>query len=334
VTTALSRSYPNLLDYLKQRDPQGGMAQVVEYLTRRSTVLEDMPMKEGNLTTGERVSGRTSLPSEGSGWGWTRINEGVAPGKSTTRQVDEPCGMLNGLSKVDSRLIRLNGGPAFRLSEDKAFMAAMKNDVERGTFYHSVSTTPQKFTGFFPRLDATSGNEAATQIIKHTSGASGNDQTSILMVVWGFDTVYGFFPQGSTGGLVAKDLGEELVSDGDGGEYPAYRTWFDWSIGLAVRDWRYVARVCNIDTSALSLTADDIIPKMIDAYYRLQDTVSGDCRIYCNRYIQAALHRQARAAVGNSSLSLAMVEGKEIVTFMGHPIRLTDGIVVTESVVS
>jgi hypothetical protein len=320
---------------MKQRDPNGGMARVVEYLTRRSSLLQDMPMKEGNLTTGERVSGRTSLPSEGAGWAWTRINEGVTSGKSTTRQVDEPAGMLNGLSKVDSRLIRLNGGPAFRLAEDQAFMAAMKNDVERGAFYHSVSTTPQKFTGFFPRLNVTSGNEAATQIVKHTAGASGNDQTSILFVVWGFDTVYGFFPQGTTGGLAAKDLGEELVEDsaGSGKWFPAYRTWFDWQIGLAVRDWRYVARVCNIDTSAID-TSDTLIPKMIAAYYRLQDVVSGDLRIYCNRAIQAQLHLQARAVVGNTVLSLREVEGQEIVTFMGAPIRLSDGLVSTESVVT
>jgi hypothetical protein len=333
MTTALARTYPNLLDYMKAQDPNGGLARVVHYLTRRSALLEDMPIREGNLTTGERITSDTSLPAEDQGWGWTRINEGITSGSSTERQHDEPAGMLNGLSKVDSRLIRLNNGPAFRLMKDQKFLAAMKNDVERGAFYHSVSTAPTKFTGFFPRLNATAGNEAATQIVKHTASPSGNDQTSILFVVWGFDTVYGFFPKGTTGGLTSKDMGEELVSDGIGGEYPAYRTWFDWSLGLAVADWRYIVRVCNIDTSALD-SSDTILPKMIDAYYRLQDVVAGDLRIYTNRLIQAALHKQARTVVGNTVLSLAEVEGREIVTFMGHPIRLTDGIVSTESAVT
>ena len=57
------------------------------------------------------------------------------------------------------------------------------------------------------------------------------------------------FPKGSRAGLQTKDLGEELVSDGANGKYLAARSLYQWDAGMAVKDWRYVVRIANIDVS-------------------------------------------------------------------------------------
>src|SRR5690242_20487847 len=93
---------PNLLDLMKGLDPDGSVAQVVESLTKRNPVLEDMVVQEGNLTTGHRVTTRVGLPSIG----WRRYNEGVATSKSRKGQYDESCGQLEGMSAVDVKMAR------------------------------------------------------------------------------------------------------------------------------------------------------------------------------------------------------------------------------------
>ena len=37
--------------------------------------------------------------------------------------------------------------------------------------------------------------------------------------------------------------------------YEAMRTYFQWDVGLSVRDWRSVVRIANIDVSDLSKDA-------------------------------------------------------------------------------
>ncbi len=41
------------------------------------------------------------------------------------------------------------------------------------------------------------------------------------------------------------------LEDANGGKYEGYRTHYKWDNGLALRDWRYVVRIANIDVSNL-----------------------------------------------------------------------------------
>lgn len=332
-TTAHDTGYPTLVDMVKRKDPDGAPARLVEMLTKKLPLLEDMAWKEGNLDTGEQVSFRMALPGVGSGIGWLRFNEGLDPGKSTANQFVETCGRMSGLSVVDKALADLNGGAPFRMSEDQGFVQAMSQELEASLFYASTRTAPEEIHGMSPRLDTTTANPAATQIIKHTGSPSGNDQASMWFVVWGLDTVYGIIPKGSVAGLKPMDLGVDLEADANGKRRPAYRTWWDWYAGLCVKDWRYLVRLCNIDTSALSAGADDLIPKMIDAYAQLQDVTSGRLVIYCNRFIWKRLWQQARYA-GSQFLTAERVEGKPVMDFMGAPIRVADSLTNAEAAVS
>jgi len=46
-----------------------------------------------------------------------------------------------------------------------------------------------------------------------------------------------------------EDMGKQRVLDSDGNPYYAMEEKFTWHMGLAVKDWRYVARIANIDVS-------------------------------------------------------------------------------------
>lgn len=326
----VNATLPTLFDQVKRTAPDGSIAKVVEALTKKNPILEDAVFKMGNLETGERVTTRMGLP----GVAWRRLNEGVAASKSTTDQYDETCGMLSGMSVVDVEVAKLNGNEAaFRASEDMAFLQAFNNEVSTGLFYHSTLTAPEKFNGLTPRLNSTTGTWG-NQII---SGGGAANNTSIWLVSWSENTVYGIYPKGSVGGLQPKDMGEQIWDDGTGKKFIAYVTQWMWKIGLVVKDARYIVRIPNINTSTLTADAASgakLIELMIRAYHQLYDTTTGRLAFYCNRTIGTFLHLQAMNAVKNSTLTIEMVGGKPITYFLGIPIRETDAITSSEATVS
>ena len=110
-------TYLTLADWVKRMAPGGGIDDIIEVLTTSNPILEDAAVLEGNLPTGHRSTQRTTLPSGT----WRMLNQGIAGTKGTTEQVDDTCGMLEGLSQIDVDLAKLNGNEAaFRASEDDA----------------------------------------------------------------------------------------------------------------------------------------------------------------------------------------------------------------------
>lgn len=329
-TTAVNDELPSILDHAKRMDPDGKVAPIVEMLMGRNAVLQDAVFQEGNLTTGHRITTRSDLPSVA----WRRFNEGVPPSKSRTDQLDETCGMLSGLSKVDTDLAKLGGNEkAFRLSEDKAFMQSMNKEVERAFIYASTKETPEKMHGFIPRLDALSGNWGE-QVINSQIAHSGDDQASVLFVCWSPETVFGITPKGMPGGLESKDLGEVLTQDAAGNEFTAWVTKWTWKLGLCIKDPRYVVRLANIDTSAIAKTGKLLIEDMIQAQEQIEDEQMGRCAIYCNRKIRTYLRLQATDSTKNSTITFDDIGGKRVLTFGGWPVRRTDALLNTESVVA
>ena len=328
---ALNQGNPTLLDELKRMDPDGAIAKMVEPLKQKTPLLEDMTFREGNLPTGHQFTSRTALPS----LGWRKYNEGVAPSKSRSDQVTETCGMLAGQSVVDVQLAKLNGNEAaFRASEDQGFLTAYANTLEAAFFYSSTKVNPQQVMGLSPRLDATANNPAGSQIVKSGVGATGSN-TSIWLVAWSPETVYGIYPKGSMAGLEAKDMGEQLIADSGGtNKFRAYVTDWTWKLGFAVQDSRYIARVCNIGISNLAKTGSVLIQDLILAVNQLQDLNTGRIAIYCNRTIMTYLQLQSVDTVKNSTLTYDNVGGKPVLQFMGIPVKRTDAILNNEATIT
>jgi len=329
-----------LADWAKRRDPDDRVATIIELLAQSNPILEDMLWTEGNLPTGHRTTVRTGLPDVA----WRKLNYGVPQSKSTTVQVDDTCGMLEAFGQVDKDLAELNGNTAaFRLSENMAFLEAMNQEMASTLIYGNSGTEPEAFTGLAPRYSSLSA--ANGQNILSAGGAATN--TSIWLVGWGDNTVTGIYPKGSTAGLIHQDLGLDTITDAAGGKYRAYQDHYQWKCGFSLRDWRYAARIANINTTHLAglsdsqaLTASTSIIKLMA---RLIDRIPnmGMCRpaFYMNRTVLSLMRI---LAMEKTSSVLSIQDGLDQfgnptrgnVQFLGIPIRSVDALLNNEATVA
>jgi hypothetical protein len=341
-TANFGYTFPTLVDMMKRLDPNGTIATVVEELSKLNPILQDMAWQEGNLPTGHRFTSRSALPA----LTWRRFNQGVDATKSTTTQHDESCGMLVGYSKVDAALAKLNGNEAaFRASEDLAFVQSFNNTLSSAIFYSSLAANPEQFHGLSPRLSSTTANPATVtgtgptgtgQLIKADSSASGATQTSIWCIGWAPETVFGIFPKGSVGGLQHHDMGEQLALDAASKQFRAYVSEWQWQCGLCVKDFRYLARVCNIDvdnwTNDLSAGAD-LAMRMMDASSAIFNIDACRPVYYMSRQAFNMLGQQLVARQANW-LTYLGEGGSKVPHLYGIPIRFVDALTATEAVVS
>lgn len=323
-----------LVDFAKRIDPDGKVPQIAELLTQRNEVLTDMQWQEGNLPTGHRVTVRTGLPSVA----WRLLNQGVTPSKSTTAQIDEACGMLEAWSEVDKDLAELNGNQAsFRLSEAMAFLEAMNQQMASTLFYGNSSTSPEQFTGLAPRFSSTTAGNGQNVIL---GGGVGSDNTSVWLVCWNPATIHGIFPKGSKAGLIHEDHGEvtvEMTAGLPGSRMRAYQDRWQWKCGVALKDWRYVVRIPNIDISNLvaKSSAADLADLMIKAIHHVPNIKLGSPVFYVNRTVFEMLDIQRRDdVILGAGLRFENVDGMVQYSFRGIPVRLCDQLLNTETLVS
>lgn len=325
-----------LADWAKRTDPEGNVPVVAELLSQTNEILTDCVWKESNMPTGERVVIRTGLPTVY----WRALNQGIPSSKSTTRQVDESCAIMEARSIIDKEVAMLNGNTSqFRLSEDTAFIESMNQTQASTMFYGNPAQDPKQYLGLAARYSSLTAANKENII---TCGGSGTDQTSIWLVCWGDNTVYGTFPKGSKAGLSHQDLGE-ITDYSTGLQMQAYSTLYQWKCGLVVKDWRYAVRIANIEVSDLIATVTtqattantNLLKQMARAIYKLPSMTAGRCAFYMNRTAHAAL---AVMAMEKTSNVLAIQEGltqfgqpHSWLSFMGVPLRKTDAILNTET---
>lgn len=320
-----------MADWAKRIGPDGKVSTIIELLAQSNPILDDMLFKEGNLPTGHRTTMRTGLPAVA----WRLINQGVTPSKSQTAQIDEQIGMLEAWSEVDKDLALLNGNTsAFRLSEAKAFIEAMNQEMAQTLFYGNAGLAPEEFTGLSPRYSLSSAANG-DNVIK--AGGSGSDNTSIWLVAWGEDTISGIFPKGSQAGLIHEDYGEvtvEVTAGIAGTRMRALQERFQWKAGIALKDWRYVVRICNLDISDLAAAN---VKTIINAMEQAVETIPnalGRPVFYMNRTMARRLRTEARESVGSGGgLTFDNYEGKRIMMFGDVPIRRVDALLNTEALV-
>lgn len=327
--STLATNVLTLADWAKRNDPDGKVADIIELLNQTNQILEDMLWIEGNLPTGHRTTVRTGLPTVA----WRLLNGPVQVGKSTTAQIDEGVGILEGWSEVDKDLAALNGNTAaFRLSEARAFIEAMNQSMVSTLFYGNSGLTPEQFTGLSVRYSSTTAGNGQNII---NAGGSGSDEASIWLVIWGDQSIHGIYPKGSAAGLQHMDLGEQTVmgSTGIGGtRLRVLQDQFQWKCGIALKDWRYVVRIANIDISDNNA---DYVSYMIRAMYKVPSLVMGRPAFYMNRTIASRLDiKRFTNQQSGGGFTWANPDGRQELSFRGIPIRLSDQLLNTESSIS
>lgn len=336
----IGNTYPQLIDAFK--GSQEGM--VIELLRQNNPILYDAIATQCNMDTIHRHTIRTGYPSVS----WGRLYKGVTASKATMQQVDDATGFLQARSEIDENLLKLAPDPAkARLVDSAPYLEAMNQEMATGMFYHDTAATPEKFKGLAARFATYNTNPVdpakpniANQVIH--GGGAGSDNTSIWFVTWADHATSLLFPKGSKAGVSIEDRGREPVRASDGSVYYAKVTTFDWHLGMFVKDWRYNARIANIDVSDMMAGSVDLWALLRKAYYRLFSVygigaMGGKTVIYMNRQTLEVLDAQSTdrallAANPNyTGLSQATVEGQIVRTYRDIPIRMTDAILNTES---
>lgn len=341
-------SWPTLLDLASRLDPEGKIPVIAEMLSQANDMNDDLPWVEANEKTGHEFVFRTSIPAGA----WRQYNQGVPYGKSTTAKARVGLGMLEDYSQVDRALAEHSGDKeSFRESEDVAFLEGMSQTIAQTFIYGNTTVTPAEFMGFAPFYNTVSTATAQNAANVIDGAGTGSSNTSLWLIGWGADTIFGLYPRGSQAGLTMEDKGDVTPGfDSVGNRFEAYTSWFRQQAGLCPKDWRYGARLCNIDTTSAGLagsSAPDLFalmaqmlltfPKLTKATSGIVKTDSpGDVAVgtrpvfYCNRTTRHWMDVQM-IRDRNVLLSMKDYAGEPTEGYRGIPIKIVDQITNTES---
>lgn len=334
----IGNTFLNLLD-THRASPEGA---VLELLSQTSPVTADAFIGEANRGTYHEHTIRTGLPSVT----WGALYQGIPQSKGHTQVVKDTTGFVETLSSIDERLLQIEPEKTaqLRLNEMSGQMEAMSQEWTSGIFYHDTASTPEKIKGLSARYNALSNPN-----VINAAGA-GSDNSSIWFVTWGQQFTSLIHPKGVPGGIVREDKGKQRVLDADGNPYYVQEELVRLHTGVSVGDWRYNARIANIDMSLLAAGSVDIYKFLRNAYYKLQgrriarpgNDIAGGIPaprtvMYCNRDVLEALDAIATNKGSSDNfvrLQRMELQGEEVLTYRGIPIRETDALLNTESVVA
>lgn len=326
----LANGQPTLLDVSQQFTEDGTAMPVAELMHQTNPELNDIPFFEANSTLGHRIAARQSLPAVA----LRRINRGIVPTKSQFGSIVEGFGKFAALGKVDADLVNGNKDPKkFRVTQNKGHIEAMTQRFIQSMFYGDPLATPEDFLGLTPRFDTINAATKNTAVQVIDAGGTGSTNCSIWLVGWGEGSVYGTYPIGSKAGIQHEDYGKELVSDGSGGEYPAFRDWFQLDSGIAVEDYRNIVRIANVDATLLTDTGASgakLISLMVMALEQLNGRGTLNPVFYCPRLIRTYLRLQITNKT-NVWLGMKEVAGESVTAFDGAPVRRVDQLSLLES---
>lgn len=346
-----SNVLPNLVDHAQLTDPQGNTATVAWLLAQANPFLKDIIWQEANMPLGHEVTLNTALP-QGT---WRQNNQGVAASKGMNARVKFGIGQITDYSQVDRTQARLGGNiEGYRWTTDQMHIEGISQQVASAFFYANEATTPSQITGLSPYYNSLETATAQTAKNVINAGGTQNSNTSIWRVDWGDHTVFGIYPKGTNAGLIYEDKGEfRQLYDQFGNGFEGYTSYFEWMLGLAIMNWTYVGRICNVDTTTAGLsgtTPPDLNSLMIQLASKITtsplrmfgitetdapgDPMPGTIPTwYCNRTGRAGLDIQA---IRDKNVLISMKEyaGESVLFWREAPVRSCDSLLNTESAVS
>lgn len=324
---------------LAKRTNFGSLVTIVEVLEETNEWLQDAIWSEANQPMSHITTQRTSKPTGT----WRKINQGVAPEASSTKQITEGIGILESYSRVDKLLAQLSGNvDTFRSGEDKAFIEGLSENLSDVMFRCTGSTLtgdttvyPERFNGLPRRLDSAS----LSGVIDHGS-ASATADTSIYVVQWGEGRVHMIYPKGSpTMGVEHENLGEQTIDVTTTAGTPllmqALVSHFKLHAGLVVRDDRCIRRICSIRGKNVGTTSA-FYSSTAYGHHNLIETLNAlpyhgaGARIYCNNVVKTQMDILA-VDKSNVLYNIENWSGRPITTFRGVPVRRVDAILNSEA---
>ena len=349
----IGEEYVTIVDLAKQLDTKGeGIAPSVMLLAQSNPILDDMPVSECNMTAAHRVFHTTKLPKSY----WRAINQGTDVSKSEHEQKDEPTGQLVGRAQVDRTAIELNGNSkAWLLAREREQIESMNQEMARVLLYGNKADDPNAFVGLAPRYSTMDPGDFGlpSNVIDAGGTASSDGLTSAYLVHWGPQTVHGIYPKGLPTGI-RRDAEENAdLIDRDGREFKGFKSRWEWTIGLAVEDPRYIVRVANIDVAGVESMVNDgaaasaqqkLLRVMLKAHKLIPSGAIGRPVWYVPRNVGLMMDIIAMEK-SNVNLTVQTVEGgsgsvqdggpkRTVTTFYGTPVKYLDAFREDEALVS
>lgn len=329
----MANKNPTILDAISRSNAAGKVEAnaIAEILSTSSEILDDATFVQCNDGTGHKDIIRTGLPEPT----WREMYGGVFSTKSETAPIRDATGQLEAYAEVDKALADQNGNTKeFRMSENVAHIEGMNQTVRQTLIYGNQSLEGEKFTGLAPRFSTITGAASGKNIVD--GGGTGSTNTSAYIVCWSPQTARMIYPNGSAAGLEYTDKGQETIYKADGSRYEAYVSHYKWDVGFALRDWRFAARLANIDVEDLTEDASggsaNIITGLIKLINKIPNMRMGRTAIYCNATVRTYLMLQM-INKGNAFITLQELKTGQpkVLTFLGVPIRQVDEILNNEA---
>lgn len=333
-------------EWAQRLDSDGKTSILVNVLSQNNSILHDAYLVECQNGNSFEFTQVTKLPKPS-----RRVyNQGVVATMAGVNKLTQTCSEYGDWSVFDSSLARLGGNlKDLRFQEDTLHMEGMSQLVAQDMFYANRATDPTQFTGLANIYSTV--NLATSGIVKNVidCGGTGSTNCSMYLLGWGPKHIHAIFPKGIPAGLQHRDFGELPKTDAGGvNEFPAWRTWMQWNLGMCVHDWRYGVRACNIDYTTFGTgTAPPLINILAAMVYKppvmpagagpIQEsddpervTIGARHAFYVNRTIYLQIDLQAQNKT-NVLLTQRQWEGMTILSYRDIPIRNVDALLTTEA---
>ena len=315
-----------LMDLKNRMEPgDAAIASVAEVISQENEILTDVPWARGNLITGDVHFRRSAKPSA-----YVRkINEGIPATTSKTEAHTDTCVELSSRGIVDMSELKLAPDPAkYLLSENKPHIAMLGEHFVTELFYGSDAGG---ILGFAPRYGKLTSGVTKDQVVN--AGGTGSNLGSVFCIKWDSEEVTGIYPKNANAGLEVIARSNVDARDSDGKEFLAHKTDYKWMVGLKIRDYRYVTRVCNIDMDATSsdeTARQKLFEHLIIAKNKIHQVTKGRVVFYVSPDLFSQLEI---AAFNKSNMALGYRDvntDTRVLTFSGIPIKRNDAQAVPE----
>ena len=334
------------LDFIKGLDPKGNFAhRIVELVAKKVEMLDDMTVIAANNGTALETTVRTETPTPV----WTTYYGGVPSNKGSKQKIKVSAGRMATKILVDKKLYDDSKDKDAVLEDEiTANIAGMRNELANAMIYGDLKDNPLGIPGLFKVYGKYDNNNTddtdSAHYVLSALGLTGNSGAttklgSIALVGWSPNTITAFHPENSgTGGIEKSDKRVTDIPDPDiGGDatYEAYLQYIYWNLGLAVRDYRYGGRICNIQRD-LMLTKgyEGDYVELID---RLSNRVLDDDvkqAWYMDKQMWENVCVLFSRLTRTNAITFQHVEARKEKKLYGIPVRIMDSMKVNEAAVS
>lgn len=338
------------IDFIKGLDAKGNFDhRVINLAVRANEMLDDITVIEANNGTALETTFRTEVPKPV----WTQYYGGIPSNKGSKAKLKVSCGRMGTKILIDKKMYDdAKDKDAVIADELQSAQDGMKLEMGNMLVYGLLADNPLGFNGLFKHYDKYGSDDDANSAhyvlnaLKAYSGTTAatddgktSDLGSIALIGWSPNTITCFHPENhAQGGIEITPKRVTDIADPDkGGDatYEAYLQYLYWQLGLAVRDFRYGGRICNIQRDyMLTANAEKHYVELIDRLSQRVHDSGVKQAFYMDKRMWENVCVLFSRLTRSNAITFQHVEARKERRLFGIPVRIQDCMKVAESVVT